>query len=111
MKLFMYGLKDNVQGEFIFVLQEKNEGMMKRIVKGCLLDKSGQNPFCHDLKDKDIYELGTFDTFTGKVTPHAPIFITSVQELRLELIREIKLMKAESGEEKPEADEVVSDEQ
>ena len=34
MKLEMYGLKDNVEGEFIFFFQAKNEGIMKRAVEG-----------------------------------------------------------------------------
>lgn len=110
MKLVNYGLKDTVSGEFIFIFQEKNEGMMKRLVQGCLLDKTGNNPFCHNLRDKEIYDLGTVETLTGEIKPITPIYVVSVQEIRLDLIRQIKIDKTEVGIEKPEADEVYDDE-
>lgn len=109
MKLTMYGLKDNVTSEFIFFFQSQNEGTMKRIVKGALLDKQ-PNCFTTDLKDKDVYDLGQIDTQTGVIEPITPLFVVHVSEVRLELIREIKIAKAEAGEEKPDANEVASDE-
>ena len=109
MNLNIYGLKDNVTGEFIFFFQQQNEGVMKRVVKSALLSKE-PNCFTTDLKDKAVYELGQVNTNTGEIKAQAPMFITNVQDIRLELIREIKLAKAEAGVEKPEAPEVVSDE-
>lgn len=107
MKLNIYGLKDNVEGEFIFFFQAKNDGLMVRAVKGALLTKE-QNHFTTNMKDKDIYNLGEIDTFTGAVEPCTPVFCTNVNAVRLDLIKEIKIAKAEAGEEKPEADEVAS---
>ena len=110
MKLNFYAVKDDVAGEFIFFFQVQNDGIMKRVVKGNLLSKE-RNPFTDDLKDKSIYQLGELETITGVLTPCTPIFCCSVQEVRLELIKEIKIAKAEAGIEKPNADEVISDEQ
>lgn len=110
MKLKFYGLKDDVTGEFIFFFQSQNEGTMKRVVKGALLDKHG-NAFTHDIKDKKIYDLGSIDTQTGIVEGNNNIvFVCGVNDVRLDLIREIKIAKAEAGEKEPNADEVVSDE-
>lgn len=107
MKLNLYGLKDNIEGEFIFFFQAKNDGLMLRAVKGALLTKE-QNHFTTNMKDKDIFLLGDIDTFTGAVVPSLPVFVTNVNSVRLELIKEIKIAKAEAGDEKPEADEVAS---
>lgn len=109
MKLFIYGLKDNVEGEFVFTFKCKNDGLMQRVVKGCLMDKNG-NAFTNNIKDKSIYLLGEFETLTGQIASYSPVFLKELSEIRLDLIREIKIAKAESGEEKPEADEVVDDE-
>lgn len=105
MKLNMYGLKDNVEGEFIFFFQAKNDGIMKRAVKGSLLTKE-QNHFTTNMKDKDIFMIGEIDTKTGDIEKCAPVFMCNVNEVRLELIREIKIAKAEAGDDKPNADEV-----
>lgn len=109
MKLLIYGLKDNVPGEFIFFFQAQNEGMMKRMVKSSLMTKE-QNAFTHNIKDKSIYELGEIETVTGDIKPEPAIFICGVNEIRLELIKEIKVLKQEAGEEKPDANEVCDDE-
>lgn len=108
MKLFIYGLKDNVEGEFVFTFKCKNDALMERVVKSCLLDKNG-NAFTNNIKDKSIYLIGAFETSTGIISPITPTFLKELSELRLDLIREIKIAKAEAGEEKPEADEVVDD--
>lgn len=108
MQLNIYGLKDNVEGEFIFFFQAKNDGIMERSVKGALLVKE-QNHFTTNMKDKDIYHLGTIETKTGAIVPSTPVFCKNVNEIRLELIHEIKVAKAEAGETKPEANEVVDD--
>lgn len=105
MKLNMYGLKDNVEGEFIFFFQAKNDGIMKRAVKGSLLTKE-QNHFTTNMKDKDIFMIGEIDTKTGDIEKCSPVFMFNVNEVRLELIREIKIAKAEAGDEKPSAEEV-----
>lgn len=108
MKLFIFGLKDNVEGEFIFTFKVKNEALMERVVKSCLMDKNG-NAFTNNIKDKSIFELGTFETSTGVIKPSTPLFIKELSAIRLDLIREIKIAKAEAGEKKPEAPEVVDD--
>lgn len=109
MQLNIYGLKDSVEGEFIFFFEAKNDGIMKRAVEGALLTKE-QNHFTSNMKDKDIYNLGLVETLTGVITPNVPVFCCNVNEIRLELIKKIKIAKAEAGDEKPEADEVASDE-
>ena len=109
MKLNIYGLKDDVAGEFVFFWQAQNEGMMKRAIKGALLSKE-QNPFTTDIKDKSVYELGAIDTLTGQLEAIAPIFCVRVSEVRLELIKEIKIAKAEAGVAEPNAEEVAKDE-
>lgn len=108
MRINMYGLKDNVEGEFVFFFQAKNDGMMKRAVKGSLLLKE-RNHFTDNLKDKAIYDLGEIETLTGEIFANPPIFVCGVNEIRLELIKEVKLAKQEAGEENPNADEVIAD--
>lgn len=108
MKLNIYGLKDTVEGEFVFFFQAKNDGLMQRAVKGALLVKE-QNHFTTNMKDKDVYLLGQIETLTGVIKPCPAVFVNNVNEIRLELIREIKIAKAEAGEEKPTAEEVVDE--
>lgn len=108
MKLELYGLKDNVEGEFIFFFQCKNEGIMKRVVESALLDKNG-NHFTANIKDKAIYNIGTIETLTGIVVPNDPVYVCGVNEIRLDLIKQIKIAKAEAGVENPDAKEVAGD--
>lgn len=108
MLLNIYGLKDNVVGEFIFFFQQQNEGTLKRILKGALLSKE-PNCIQTDLKDKSVYELGSINTNTGKIEPQQPVFVCNISDIRLELIREIKIAKAEAGDENPTAEEVCKD--
>lgn len=109
MKLQMYALKDNVEGEFVFFFQAKNGGIMKRVVESALLDKNG-NVFTSNMKDKAIYNIGSIETATAEIVPNTPVFMFGVSEIRLDLIKQIKLAKAEAGEENPNADEVAKDE-
>lgn len=108
-KLKFYGLKDDVTGNFVFTFMSENDGTMKRVVKSALLGRE-PNVFTRDLKDKKIYDLGYFDTDTGKIDNNDVVYICSVAEIRLELIREIKVAKQEAGEKEPNANEVASDE-
>lgn len=109
MKLNIYGLKDNVVGEFIFFFQQQNEGTLKRVLKGALLSKE-PNCIQTDLKDKSVYELGSVNTNTGLIESQQPVFVCNIADIRLELIKEIKIAKAEAGDEHPNADEVCKDE-
>ena len=109
MKTNIYAVKDEVALDFPFIFEAINDGMMKRVVKGALLSKE-RNVFTDNLKDKVIFQIGERETKTGVITAlEQPLFIFSVAELRLELIKEIKIAKAEAGEEHPEAPEVISD--
>lgn len=110
MNLHFYGLKDDVTGEFVFTFLSQNDGTMNRVVKSALLGKE-PNVFSTNLKDKKIYDLGLFDTETGILQNNTPVYCVSVAELRLDLIREIKIAKQEAGEKEPDAEEVISDEQ
>ena len=97
MNLKMYGVRDDATGEFVFFFQSENDLTMKRVVKGALLTKSA-NPFSTDIKDKKVFELGDIDTSTGIITPlKLPIVSANVSDLRLELIRDIKIAKSEIG--------------
>lgn len=110
MKLNIYAVKDNVSGEFTFIFESQNDGTMKRIIKGALLTKE-QNVINTDIKDKTIYQVAIRDTMTGVIVGEAsPVFVVNVSEVRLDLIKEIKIAKAEAGEDNPEAPEVASDE-
>lgn len=108
MKTIFYGLKDDVTNEIVFTFMSQNDGTMKRVVKSALLGKE-PNVFTRDLKDKKIYNLGDFDTETGKLSNNDVVFVVSVAELRLDLIKEIKLAKQEAGEKEPDASEVADD--
>ena len=109
MKLFMYGVKDNVEGGFVFFFQAINEGIMKRMVKSALLSKE-PNFFSTNLKDKSIYCLGSIETETGVIEPlQSPVWAENISQIRLDLIQEIKIAKQEAGDKNPKADEVVKD--
>ena len=109
MKLNIYGVKDDVTGEFVFTFNSQNDGTMKRVVKSSLLTKE-PNVFTRDLKDKKVYKLGEFETITGEIKALAPIvYAFSVAEVRMELIEEIKIAKQEAGDPNPNADEVAKD--
>ena len=106
MKLFLYGVKDEVVGEFIFFFPAQNDGVMLRMIKGSLLNKE-PNQINTDIKDKAVYSLGSIDTATGIIEASSPLYVKRVAEVRIDLINEIKVAKLEAGEEKPEAPEVV----
>lgn len=109
MKVIIYGVKDTIANDFPFTFESPNEGMMKRIVKGALLSKE-QNVINTDIKDKDIFEVGERETTTGVIIGlAAPVFIEHVSNIRLDLIREIKIAKAEAGEKEPAAEEVADE--
>ena len=109
MILKIYGVHDNVEGDHVFFFQSLNEGTMKRVVKSSMLSKE-PNVMTTNLKDKAIYELGEVETKTGVITPCTPVYIVSLAEVRLDLIKEVKIAKQEAGVENPDASEVVSDE-
>lgn len=108
MKLNVYSVKDEVAGDHPFTFEAPNDGMMERIVKGALLSKE-QNVINTNIKDKVIYLIGTRDTTTGEIKGETPIFIKRISEIRLDLIKEIKIAKAEAGEKEPTAEEVVDE--
>lgn len=106
----IYSIKDEVAGDHPFTFEAPNDGMMVRIVKGGLLSKE-QNVINTDIKDKVIFLVGERNTETGVIKGCEPLFIKRVSEIRLELIKEIKIAKAEAGDKEPTADEVASDEE
>lgn len=108
MKLNVYSVKDVIAGDHPFIFEAPNDGMMERIVKGALLSKE-QNVINTNLKDKDIFLVGERDTETGEIKGIMPIFVKHISEIRLALIKEIKIAKAEAGQENPTAEEVVND--
>lgn len=108
MKLNIYGVKDDVTGEFVFTFNSQNDGTMKRVVKSSLLTKE-PNVFTRDLKDKKVYKLGEFETITGEIKALSPLYAFSVSEVRMELIEEIKIAKQEAGDPNPNANEVADD--
>lgn len=110
MKLNIYSIKDEVAGEHPFTFEAPNDGMMERIVKGALLSKE-QNVINTDIKDKVIFCVGERDTSTGVIVGTEPLFIKRVSEIRLSLIKEIKIAKAEAGDKEPTAEEVAGDEE
>ena len=109
MKLNVYSIKDEVAGDHPFTFEAPNDGMMERIVKGALLDK-GQNVINTNIKDKVVYLVGERETTTGVITGFEPLFVKRISEIRLDLIKEIKIAKAEAGDKEPTAEEVASDE-
>lgn len=110
MKLNVYSVKDEIACEHPFIFEAPNDGMMERLVKGALLSKE-QNVINTNIKDKIIFLVGERETSTGKITGlEQPVFIKRVSEIRLDLIKEIKIAKAEAGDKTPTAEEVAPDE-
>lgn len=109
MKLIIYSIKDEVAGDHPFTFEAPNDGMMERIVKGALLSKE-QNVINTNIKDKVIFQVGERESTTGVITGCEPLFIKRISEIRLDLIKEIKVAKAEAGDKEPNADEVAKDE-
>lgn len=109
MKVNIYAVKDEVALDFPFTFESPNDGMMERIIKGALLTKE-PNVINTNIKDKVIYQVGERDTTTGLLKGLTqPLFIKRVAEIRLELIKEVKIAKAEAGEEQPTAEEVCDE--
>ena len=96
-KLVIYTVRDRLAGDSSLILTAKNEPILRRNIKGVLLSKQ-QNFINTDTPDKEIYESGYIDTDTGKIVGlENPVFVVNVEELRQELISEIRQKQAEAG--------------
>lgn len=96
MKLKEYALFDRITGEYTFTFKARNDEAMKRIAKSGMMSKE-PNVLNTDTADKDIFAIAEFDTETGIVVGEkAPLFVCHVEDLRQELITEIKRRKLEA---------------
>lgn len=96
-KLNLYVVRDSLAGTNELVLTAKNDEILKRNIKGVLMSQN-QNFINTDTKDKDIFKVASLDTDTGVVVGEvAPIFVFNVEQVRLDLVEDIKRQKAQAG--------------
>lgn len=95
--LNLYVVRDNVAGVNELILTAKNDEVLKRSVKGVLLSRE-QNYLNTDTRDKDIYLCGVLNTDNGVIDTINPTqFVCGVEQLRLELVAEIRAKREEAG--------------
>lgn len=93
-----YAIFDRITSEYTFTFKAKNDDAMKRVVKSGMMGKE-PNALNTDTADKDIYLLGNFNTETGVlVGEKAPLFSAHLEDLRQELIKEVKRRQLEAEE-------------
>lgn len=97
MKLNIYGIRDTLASETNLILTEKNDEMFKRTCKALLLDKR-PNPINSNTKDTQVFCIGVLDTELGSIETMQPRFAFAVEQLRIELVAEIRAHKDSLGE-------------
>ena len=77
MKLKMYAVKDNVQGEMMnpFLLRNAEEA---RRAFGQAINSGKDNNICIYYKDMALYELGEYDTSTGIINSNVEYVCSGV---------------------------------
>lgn len=96
MILKLYVVRDEVAIENRVLLYEQNDTLLKRNLKALLLDQK-PNYINQNTKDKRVYYVGDLNTETGVIKGLDPIVsVYSLEEVRLELIDEINIAKAQA---------------
>lgn len=108
MLIKLYGLKDTVTGVDDVVLSASNHDELKRHIKYAILQKN--SIFIKDVKDKQIFYVGTKDTSTSIITGTQPVLIYQLQEIFDELSDEIALAQARKEASERKAKEIVKEE-
>ena len=97
----VYGIRDTLAGETLLLMTEKNDELLKRVVKALLLDRR-PNPINSETKDTLIFELGSLDTESGIMTSLiSPRMALNVEIVRQELLQEIRISKMMAGDNSP----------
>lgn len=92
MKLKLYGVRDKKAEDCPLILTAPNEALLIRQIKSGLLSK-GQHFLNTDIDDKEVWELGSYDTTTMVIVSDGPHFIITISEIYDELISEIRARK------------------
>lgn len=107
MILKLYIVRDEVACDNHVILTEQNDTLLKRNIKAVLMSPEA-NYINTNTKDKRVFLSGELDTKTGVITSAgSPVPVFTLEEVRLELIDEINLAKAEAAASKQKAADKV----
>ena len=107
MILKLYIVRDEVACDNHVILTEQNDTLLKRNIKAVLMSPEA-NYINTNTKDKRVFLSGELDTKTGVITSAgSPVPVFTIEEVRLELIDEINLAKAEAAASKQKAADKV----
>lgn len=107
MILKLYIVRDEVACDNHVILTEQNDTLLKRNIKAVLMSPEA-NYINTNTKDKRVFLSGELDTKTGVITSvGSPVPVFTIEEVRLELIDEINLAKAEAVASKQKAADKV----
>lgn len=96
MKLKLYNVRDNVEGQFGPILSSKNDDTLRRDLKGWLASKD-KNYINENWQDKAVYCIGQYDTETGTLLAlPQPDFICPLQEIYDALMADIRRWKEDN---------------
>lgn len=94
-KLKLYVVRDCLVGDSSLILSAKNDAVLARNVKAAMLSQQA-NYLNTDTRDKQIYVTAELDTDTGIISGLVqPEFVFNLEDLRLELVSEVKKAKAQ----------------
>lgn len=107
MILKLYVVRDEVACDNHVILTEQNDTLLKRNIKAVLMS-TDPNYINTNTKDKRVFVSGELDTKTGVITGlPVPQPVFTIEEVRLELIDEINLAKAQAVASKQKAADQV----
>lgn len=107
MILKLYIVRDEVACDNHVILTEQNDTLLKRNLKAVMMSPDA-NYLNTNTKDKRVFLSGELDTKTGVITSvGSPVPVFTLEEVRLELIDEINLAKAEAAASKQKAADKV----
>lgn len=95
-KLNLYVVRDVLVGDSSLILSAKNDNVLIRNVKAAMMSQQ-ENYLNTDTTDKQIFITAELDTDTGVIVGKpVPEFVCNLEDLRVELVAEIKRRKAQA---------------
>lgn len=97
-KLKLYVVRDVLVGDSSLILSAKNDAVLMRNVKAAMFSQQS-NYLNTDTRDKQLFLTAELDTDTGIIVGlPAPEFVCQLEDLRLELVAEVKKQKEIIGD-------------
>ncbi len=79
----LFAVKDRVAEVFTFPIVSNSTSLIKRDISE-LLNKNEENYITVNYKDKELYDIGSYDETTGNIIlpPNGPTKVIELQELK-----------------------------